>query len=88
MEWAVDESLTAATHTITYTITKQKLCMHMIVSGSCQTLNKIPLHSINQTHLVHMGWKGIVVVYNLKERGGHDHVFIFKFVFFGGGWDM
>ncbi len=28
--------------------------LYMIMSGSCQTLNNIPLHSINQMHLIRM----------------------------------
>ncbi len=40
MEWAF-ESLTAATHTIIYTISLIML-MHMIMSGSCQTQQDLP----------------------------------------------
>ncbi len=41
------ESLTAATHILFYIHN-----LYTLLNGSCQTISKIPLDSINQTHLI------------------------------------
>ncbi len=46
------ESLTAATHILFYIHKEALYYLYTWLNGSCQTISKIPLDSINQTHLI------------------------------------